>query len=257
MRFGRWVVGLAASGLAFLVLAMVLSVLPADAANGPAEPRGPTPREQGPREQAPREQASGDQASRTEPPSGLRYIDHAAPAATRRVISLYVDRDVSDAERARIALAVRQWNVALNGFIQFRLGLLAPDPQPQTLMQIRRSGGWVLARIDSRHPVARQAEVRQAMALTVGSSAGGGIVYTISDRFGLADLNGVILHELGHVLGAGHDDSASGRLMASVYQPGNGHCIDQGAVAMVANAQRLPLSRLNWCVGSAPEARSR
>lgn len=237
MRFSRWVVGLVASGLVFLATAMVLSVLPAHAANEPATPR--------------------EQVSRADPPSGLRYTDHAASAPTRRVISLHVDRDFSAAERERIALAVRQWNVALNGFIQFRVGLLVANPQPQTLAQIRRSGGWVLARIDSRHPVARQPEVRQAMAMTVGSSAGGGIVYMISDRFGLADLNGVILHELGHVLGAGHDDSANGHLMASVYKPGNGHCIDQGAVAMVANAQRLPLSRLNWCVGPSLEARSR
>jgi hypothetical protein len=241
VRFGRWVVGLVLSGLVFLATAMVLSVLPANAANGPAESRGQTSR---------CDQPSGQ-------PSGLRYTDNAAPAATRRVVSLYVDRDFSAAERERIEFAVRQWNVALNGFIQFRLGLLAPNPQPQALMQIRRSGGWILGRIDSRHPVARQAGARQAMAMTVGSSAGGGIVYVISDRFGPADLNGVILHELGHVLGAGHDDSANGRLMASVYQPGNGHCIDHGAVAMVANAQRLPLSHLNWCVGSGLEARTR
>ena len=249
MRFGRWVVGwvrgLVLSGLVFGVMA--LPILPANAANGPAESRG----------QVPREQASREQGARGDQPSSLHYTDHAAPAATRRVVSLYVDRDFSAAERERIELAVRQWNVALNGFIQFRLGLLAPNPQPQMLMQIRRSGGWVLVRIDSRHPVARQAGARQAMAMTVGSSAGGGIVYVISDRFGPADLNGVILHELGHVLGAGHDDSANGHLMASVYQPGNGHCIDQGAVAMVANAQRLPLSRLNWCVGSGLEARAR
>lgn len=140
VRFGRWVVGLVLSGLAFLASAMVLSVLPANAANGPAELR----------EQAPRQQASrGDQ------PSALRYTDHAAPAVPRRVVSLLVDRDFSDVERERIALAVRQWNIALNGFIQFRLGLLAPNPQPQTLAQIRRSGGWVLARIDSRHMGAR------------------------------------------------------------------------------------------------------
>ena len=37
--------------------------------------------------------------------------------------------------------------------------------------------------------------------------------------------------------------------MAPVYDLSNGHCIDRGAVAMVAAAQRLPLSQLNWCVG--------
>lgn len=229
VRFGRSVITLLLSAAALWV------ALPANAANGPSQ-----------------EPAPGAKSG-----AGFRYTDNAAPAPTRRVISLYVDRDFNGAERERIALAVRQWNVALNGFIQFRTGLLMDNPSPQALAQIRHSGGWVLARIDSRHPVARQPGAHQALGMTVGSSAGGGIVYVIGDRFGLPDLNGVILHELGHVLGAGHDDSRNGHLMASVYKPGNGHCIDQGAVAMVAAAQRLPLQRLNWCVGPGLQANAR
>jgi Matrixin len=61
------------------------------------------------------------------------------------------------------------------------------------------------------------------------------------------DLTAVMLHEVGHVLGAGHDPH--GHLMAPVYDRDNGHCIDRAAVAMVASAQRLPLNQLNWCVG--------
>ncbi len=71
----------------------------------------------------------------------------------------------------------------------------------------------------------------------------------ISDHFGVRDLTGVMMHELGHALGAGHDDSAGGHLMASYYNPANGRCIDRGAAAMVAQAQRLRVNQLNWCVG--------
>jgi hypothetical protein len=35
--------------------------------------------------------------------------------------------------------------------------------------------------------------------------------------------------------------------MAPVYNPGAGHCIDRDAAALVANAQHLPLSQMNWC----------
>ena len=56
----------------------------------------------------------------------------------------------------------------------------------------------------------------------------GGFVYVISDRIGQRDLTGVVMHEFGHVLGAGHDGAG---LMAPVYNAAMGRCIDQDAVA--------------------------
>jgi hypothetical protein len=212
----RFVVALLLSGLGLLAAALVLSTPSANAAIG--EP----------------------------PPGAYRYTDHPARASTGRILQVYVDRDFDEGERQRIASAIKQWNHVLNGTLRLQAQLLFGSATARDLVQIRRSGGWFIARIDSRHPVARQAEARQAMGLTVGGS-GGGIVYVISDRFPSTELTAVMLHEFGHVLGAGHDDR--GRLMASVYDRRNGHCIDRGAAAMVAAAQRVPVARFNWCVG--------
>ena len=174
---------------------------------------------------------------------GYQYTDHPSRVSTGRVVALYVDRDFNNYERQRIVSAMRQWNYVLNGFVRFTAKLLPDDPSSQEIAQIRRSGGWIVAKVDSSHPITRQGEGRQALAVTVGGS-GGGFVYVIGDRIGGRDLTGVVMHEFGHVLGAGHDGHG---LMAPVYNANNGRCIDRDAAVLVANAQRLPLAQMNWC----------
>lgn len=217
MRLPRLITMLLAGGLTLLVAAILLSSLPANAA---------TPR------------------SAAVPMDGWRYTQNATPASTGRIVNLYIDRDFNGYERERITSAIRQWNYVLNGFVRFQASFLPDDPTSMTIAQIRRSGGWVVARVDSRHPIAQQGEGRHALGVTTGNR--GGFVYIISDRIGQRDLTGVVMHEFGHVLGAGHDGSG---LMAPVYNPAMGRCIDREAVELVAQAQRLPANMLNWCVG--------
>ncbi|MBL6614230.1 MAG: matrixin family metalloprotease [Reyranella sp.] len=52
------------------------------------------------------------------------------------------------------------------------------------------------------------------------------------------------MHELGHVLGLGHD---SGGLMAAHYRPTQQQCVDKAAVQAVAAKRNLPLGQLHWC----------
>jgi predicted Zn-dependent protease len=58
------------------------------------------------------------------------------------------------------------------------------------------------------------------------------------------DLGGVVMHELGHALGLGHD---SGGLMAAHYHPTQQQCVDNAAVQAVPAKRNLPLGQLHWC----------
>ena len=216
---------LLASGITLLVAAILLSTLPATAGTLPAR-------------------AAPDSAPYAYS-DGWHYTQHASPVSTGRAVDLFVDPDFSPYERDRIISAMRQWNYVMNGFVRFEARLLPENPPSMMLAQIRRSGGWVVARVDSRHPIAQHGEGMHALAVTTGNR--GGFVYVISDRIGGRRLTGVVLHELGHVLGAGHDSAG---LMAPVYSAAASRCIDHDAIAMVAEAQRLPLPQLNWCAGT-------
>jgi hypothetical protein len=216
MRFARLIAVLLGSGFALLAFAILLSCLPANA------------------------------SERDDGPEAYGYTDHPSRVSAPRILDLYVDHDFDDQDRRHILLAVRQWNYALNGFIRFRASLLPEDVPSGMIAEIKRRGGWIVARVDSSHPITHEGEGRHALAVTVGNHHTG-FVYVISDRIGGRGLTGVVMHEFGHVLGAGHDSTG---LMAPVYSAAGSRCIDHDAIAIVAEAQRLPLSQLNWCDGA-------
>src|SRR5207253_9723328 len=92
---------------------------------------------------------------------------------------------------------------------------------------------WMVAPVRGAAPSAPLGrELGQALAITQSLPRGGGLVIVYLDRLGNRDLGGVMLHELGHALGLGHD--ANGRLMSAHYSGNNQRCIDRAAVMALA-----------------------
>jgi len=44
---------------------------------------------------------------------------------------------------------MRQWNYVLNGSVRFTAKLLPEDPSSSDIAQIKRSGGWIVAKVFS------------------------------------------------------------------------------------------------------------
>ena len=163
------------------------------------------------------------------------YTSHRAAAAKPEIVRLAIDDQFTLYDRAKILRAVNEWNHVLNGFVRFDIAPAADHEQV-----------WLIAPVRTgRPPPANGVIVGHALAATQAVPPLGGVVIVYVDRVRGYDLASVMRHELGHVLGLGHDPN--GRLMSSRYTANRQQCIDRAAAEAVAAKRTLPSAALNWC----------
>jgi len=163
------------------------------------------------------------------------YTSHRSAAAKPEIVRIAIDDQFNMYERAKILRAVNEWNHVLNGFVRFDIDPAADHGQVWVIVPER--GG--------RPPPVHGMIVGHALAATQTAPPIGGVVTVYVDRVRGYDLASVMRHELGHVLGLGHDPN--GRLMSSRYTASRQQCIDRTAAAAVAAHRTLPPAALNWC----------
>ena len=171
----------------------------------------------------------------------FRYTSHVATTTRAEIIALAISGPFVLGDRGKILRAVNEWNVALNGFVRFEI---VPDGRPRLAGRT-----WTIVATRGNPP---SSAVGSPLAFTYAIPDAGGLMAVYVDRMGHRDLGGVVMHELGHVLGLGHD---SGGLMAAHYHPTSQQCVDKAAAHAVAAKRQLPVDQLNWCernVASAP-----
>jgi hypothetical protein len=176
-----------------------------------------------------------------------------APVQTARVetINIRIDMQFSGSDRAKIVEAVGHWNHALNGQLRFEIAaqpynVNAPAPMQGKTWTVSRVSGTGTSPIPGRGP--GLGTLAQAQELTNGS----GMVIVFADKVGNRDLGQIMMHEIGHVLGLGHENA--GRLMSPHYAGNAQQCIDRGAMQAVAAQKGLVFQGLNWCGDAASVA---
>jgi hypothetical protein len=175
-----------------------------------------------------------------------------APSYTQRhavnlkpeIVRIAIDEQFSLYDRAKILRAINEWNHVLNGFVRFDIGPVMDDGRPAA----GPVQNWVITpAFGGRPPPVDGVAFGHAVAVTQPIHPIGGIVVVYVDRVHGHDLDlaGVMRHELGHVLGLGHDPN--GRLMSARYRASKQQCVDRSAAEAIAVSRGLPVAELNWC----------
>lgn len=160
-----------------------------------------------------------------------------------RLYPVYVDKDFGEADRISIQDALDQWNIALHGQARFIIN---------NHLDVNINNGFLLFKITSHNPLVKPIDKivdvdKKGIFWTLGftSQIGDHHVYLVRDRLQNEDVKYIVMHELGHALGAAHGGSG---LMSVPYNKEKWQCVDQYTVQQIAAHEHLVAEDLNYCV---------
>ncbi len=165
-----------------------------------------------------------------------------------KVIKVYMDKNFGEADKVAIDDALMQWNYALNGYIKLNLVSTEFNMEPGIISECMLGNCWLVMKVDSKNPMVAEVDKGKdgkTYTLAWANEIGGNRMWLIRDRLSNAMVTGVSLHEMGHLLGSGHDDAY---LMAPMYVWERTRCVDYEALKKVAEYQHLPFANLNYCI---------
>jgi hypothetical protein len=173
------------------------------------------------------------------------------PVTSPRVVKVYVDATFGIDEVVQIEDALVQWNDTLNGSLTLKLENRSIMMEQSLLTEIVGNGDYIIFSITSSQSTVADTVTYQdgkelrANTLAYCDKVGGHYVYLLMDRLSLSNIRWVMMHEIGHLLGAEHQEDG---LMYRYYRGNNYRCVDHHTLEQVSRAQRINLSQLRGCV---------
>jgi hypothetical protein len=172
-------------------------------------------------------------------------IDHINNA---RVVEVWHTDNFTEVERGSLGEAIGEWNYVLNG--QMEIGVVGDfdsEDMGEWLKRMKESNktgdSWLIFKIDSGNEIL--GEVREGVLAFV-PELGSRFMVILGDRIGTKDLKTIMMHEIGHMLGAMHVN-IDYTLMVSGYGYKQADCIDLLTVRQVAKYNDMDISGMNYC----------
>ena len=167
------------------------------------------------------------------------YLEQPMVDAETKVMGVYIDVLFNDRERGTIEEGISRWNKVLNGYK--RMDIVGDfSGEIEKMKEADRGGAYLILSIAPNSTLIKN----DGHSLTLGftDAIGGKYLYLVPEYIGEEDLYGIVLHEIGHLMGARHTE---GGLMKAGYSSGQEVCIDKGTVEQI---REYDWKRMNYCI---------
>lgn len=171
------------------------------------------------------------------------YSYTKSPTSTYgRLVPIYIDHTFGEEDRLRIDEGIEQWNYALNGNLKLAVIDWNYHSNKHMDKMIVKNDGIIIIHLNSQDIVKKN---YSKTMLAFADQVPGHYIYFIRDRIGKPiDLKLILMHEMGHVLGAKHQKKY---LMTTTFDYKGWQCVDYDTLVQVAKVQGFDVKTGNYC----------
>ena len=180
----------------------------------------------------------------TAPKEGLFHYTNreAYNGEPLKIIKIRIDKNFGEADQISIDRAISSWNYAMNGYVNLEVVDNRFDVDKYVIDQSGKN--WLFIKINSENVLIPKQKDDGYVTLAFVNNIGGEYLYVIRDRLTNDSVYGIMLHEIGHLMGAKH---VGERLMYPHYNKATYQCIDYETMIAISEQWGISIDKLNYC----------